>query len=462
MPGIVKRRKAVVAPATKGGLSNYAKISKATTTLQIVIEKNHLIDGKILTPTKEVVVNARKRRLSVDVEEMKVALDNKRLKTQPPRKLVTPSTPNMKFSSQRIESLPSKTAADLFGRLRIASQPQPSQSSPLSSSFEASTPKLASDELPGELSDLIDLHTSLLTTLSIHYAHNGIDTPADLRSLCPDIARSWGKRKVHVEDVQRSIGVLEYESLGVENIELSLSDYGHGKICVEMHDAGKINVMQPINENDLNARFQQNLRKLWAERQQGRTLQTFIASLPQQDIRINPSLTKISPLLAKGQQRLASFKSDLVAKQDAKTRKVEERKSGPPAKLTLLERLRLKQEEQSAAAPGMTKEQIARRAALGRMEEVVSVLSIMTSSGNPGQSRVSFTIGTIVGKLKDSFRTPISKDEAESCLRVLAAEVAPQWVKVVQMGKVEALVVHREMRMAKEEIGRKTQELRRI
>ena len=465
MPGIVKRRKSAVAPVTKIGLSNYAKISKAAATLQVVLEKNHLVDSRILTPTKENLNTARKRRLSVDEEEERVVVDNKRLKAQPTQRvLAISSTPKRKASAQAAQCVvvsPSKHATDLFDRLRISTNLQNVESSPLSSSFETSTSDVRQEEMPTELLDLLDMHAACLTTLSIQYAHNGINAIIDLRLLCPSITQSWGKRQVHVEDIQRLIGVLNYGSFKAEKRFFSLSDYGHGKICVELENSIRNKVLSPINAHLLNEKFRQNLSTLWNNRQQDKTAQAFISSLPREQILINTSFTQISPLYAKGQQRLAAFKSELAAKQDAKIQKIEEKKTGPPAKLSLLDRLRAKQIEQLSASLGMSKEQIARRSALGRVEEVVAVLTMMSSSGNAGQSRVSFTIGTIVAKLKDSCRTPISKEEAEACLRVFAAEVAPQWVKIVQMGKVEALVVHREMRLAKEEVSRKVEELRR-
>jgi hypothetical protein len=53
---------------------------------------------------------------------------------------------------------------------------------------------------------------------------------------------------------------------------------------------------------------------------------------------------------------------------------------------------------------------------------------------------------TVLSKLRDSFKTPMSKEEGDACVRLLASEIAPEWVKVVRMGKVEALAVNREGR----------------
>ncbi len=68
---------------------------------------------------------------------------------------------------------------------------------------------------------------------------------------------------------------------------------------------------------------------------------------------------------------------------------------------------------------------------------------------------MSFTLPTIVGKLKDSLKNPISKEEAETCVRLLAAEIAPEWFKLAKLGrgKMEALVVDREGKVADAEIS---------
>lgn len=84
------------------------------------------------------------------------------------------------------------------------------------------------------------------------------------------------------------------------------------------------------------------------------------------------------------------------------------------------------------------------------MEEVVKVLSILSTSGSAGQQRISFTMPTLIGKLKDSFKTPIAKDEVISTVRLLAEEIAPEWVKIAKMGKVEAVVFDRERKVGEE------------
>jgi hypothetical protein len=153
----------------------------------------------------------------------------------------------------------------------------------------------------------------------------------------------------------------------------------------------------------------------------------------------------MSPLLAKGQRRLDYLKSGITVKKEAaKEKSPVETSNG--TKPTLLERLRAKQLHQSTLPAAPSKAEIARKAALQRIDEVVAVLSILSTSTSIGQQRISFTLPTVLGRLCDSFKTPISKEEGATCVRLLASEIAPEWVRIVKMGKVEALVVNRDAR----------------
>jgi hypothetical protein len=314
------------------------------------------------------------------------------------------------------------------------------------------------ERLPTELLDLINLHTSFLTALSLHHAHNGAHSPADLRLLCPDMARAWGKRKVMLDDVQKILGVLNSATTD-DNLDkdrpmarLSLSDYGHGKICVEVKTAiGKRwKVARPLDENRLNDTFASNLRSLWEEHQgiKGASTITFVQNLPLETISICSSLAKMSPLLAKGQRRLEDLRAGIILKKQVEKEKVTTLQSTDEngRKPTLLERLKAKELRQSTLPAPPSKAELSRNAAMHRLEEVVSVLSLLTTSTSIGQQRVSFALPTVLGKLRDSFKTPMSKEEGETCVRLLASDIAPEWLKVVRVGKVDAIVVNRDNR----------------
>lgn len=477
MPTATKRRKTGAGPrkpVPQGGINSFAQVSKTTTIANVsksILDKNSVVDSVVISISEEQPLNSRKRKTLQDDEDAPISITGRNVKSLPQKRSndlpSSPHTPEPAHNLSPVSSIdtPTKGARTLLDKFFLSQKPKPLSplsDSSFSSTLDASTPKHKSPtpaELPTELLDLINLHASFLTALSIHYAHNGTHSPADLRMLCPDVARAWGKRRVLVDDIRRTLGVLNSRTVDGKDssiASLSLSDYGHGKICVELQavqgKAGRIE--RPINENILNECFVAALKTMW-EKEEEQAVEEFVGQLPMEPIKICASLTKISPLLAKGQQRLDDLRMGITAKKEEKKQKVEERQTGP--KMTLLERLRAKQLHQSTLAPPPTKEELARRAALGRMDEVVAVLFILSTSGSIGQSRVSFTLPTVLSKLKDSFRTPISKIEAETCMRLLAAEIAPEWVRIVKMGKVEALVVNRDQRPSEEDIRGRVQ-----
>lgn len=73
----------------------------------------------------------------------------------------------------------------------------------------------------------------------------------------------------------------------------------------------------------------------------------------------------------------------------------------------------------------------------------------------------SFTMSTLVQHLQMSLKNPISKEDAVSCVRLLATEVAPSWVKIKELGKVVGVTVWRGGRIRREELAGRVEELLR-
>ncbi|KAN0108900.1 hypothetical protein V8E51_008642 [Hyaloscypha variabilis] len=490
MPTASKRRKLSTAsrnvsslPKSRG-LGAFTTVSKASSTAKAIIDKNDYVNV-IATTTSE---NSKKRKIAPADEESEAvaALFPAAIIQRPIKPLLqqpsnstkevpqTPRKPILSQSSPISIETPTKGARSLLDRFCISTKTptrSPLRFNSSSSSILASTPehehRQSPQDLPTELVDLINLHAAFLTALSIHCAHNGTHAPTDLRNLCPDVARAWGKRRVILEDIRRTLGVMNTNiPEGRKNYriaQLSLSDYGHGKICVEVNSAagkpGKI--AKPVNENRLNEIFVRALGLQWenfvrelemqcAEEVSDAPIQRFLESLPLEPITTCPSLMKMSPLMAKGQRRLEQLKAGVTVKKEPAKTKVPEGPDG--IKPTLLDRLRAKQLHQATLAPPPSKEEIARKAALQRVEEVAGVLSILSTSSSVGQQRISFTLPTVLGKLRDSFKTPMSKEEGATCVRLLASEIAPEWVRIVKMGKMEALVVMRDEKPGEEDI----------
>jgi hypothetical protein len=351
--------------------------------------------------------------------------------------------------------------------------------------------------LPTELVHLLTLHSSFLTALSLHYAHNGTATPADVRDLTASTTLVWRQRKVTLEDVRLLVGILDQS--GSDN-PYYLSDYGRGKICIEIKDNGPLlDGLTHMSEEGLQAMFKQGLDRLWLQwctsqktaarpiampkRGRGRpkkvdiqqtrmetflddaSMSKFLSHLPLAEVTTCESLTALAPAQEKGRKRLREFKESVQhGRAQKKTRQYagkENEPSLPPSqqaqpaqaritefaavrKTNLLDRILAKQEAAQCGPAAPTPAELQRRAALQRSEEVLGVLSLLCAS-RPGM-RVSFSTATVLQQLQGSIRSPISKEEAMKCIEVLANEVAPGHVSLVRMGAISSVVVVPAMR----------------
>jgi hypothetical protein len=351
--------------------------------------------------------------------------------------------------------------------------------------------------LPAELVHLLALHGSFLTALSLHYAHNGTSSPADLLDLMASTTLVWRQRKVNLEDIRLLIGILDQS--GDDN-PYYLSDYGHGKICVEIKDNSPLlDGMTHMNEDGLQGMFKQGLDRLWSQwctsqkmaarpiamprRGRGRpkkvdvqqarletflddaSMSRFIAQLPLAEVTTCESLQALAPAQEKGRKRLREFKESVQhGRAQKKTRQSVDKENeplashsqqNPPAqpkitefaavrKTNLLDRILAKQEAAKAGPAAPTPAELQRKAALQRTPEVLGVLSLLCAN-RPGM-RVSFSTTTLLQALQGSIRTPISKEEAMKCVQVLASEVAPGYVSIVSMGTISSVVINQMMR----------------
>ncbi|KAL0467155.1 hypothetical protein QR685DRAFT_533535 [Neurospora intermedia] len=322
-------------------------------------------------------------------------------------------------------------------------------------------------DLPRELVQLLDLQAAFLKTYTMQLAHNGSNLPVDLRTLLPSVTRTWGKRKVTIEDIQRYIGVLNWVSSSSKPTTTTtattspskapfyLSDYGRGKICIELHESHS----GPLLEHKLNMDFESNLRALWHSRRPGQVASLFLSTLPQAQIKACASAVKAASLSNKNQRTLEELKNGVVRKQQLQQEKQQRPTAPAPSlkpdstKLSLLDRIRFKENQAALAAlSGPSAAEMQRRAALQRAEDVAAVIGMLcTATG--AQARMAFTMTALLVKLKDSLRTPISQEDAAGCVRLLASEVAPQWLKIVTVGGRENVVVQTAFQPSKMEVG---------
>jgi hypothetical protein len=364
-----------------------------------------------------------------------------------------PSTPSCAAPTpsssrkRRLESDDTNQAGALLERLSL-------QSSPISKRSKTTVHRRAPQndfDLPKELLDLLDLHAAFLKTLSMQYAHNGTTSPIDLRTLYSSVTRTWGKRHVTLDDIQRCIGVLSWNPTKNSTIPAQpavgapffLCDYGRGKICIEFH---RDTPPGPLREPKLNMDFEANLRTLWLSRSGDQPATIFIATLPKAPIKPCASLASSSSS-SKNQTTLDAFKQSIALKkqqdQQAKAAQAELTNPTTGTKMSLLDRIRLKetilsQTPQNTPSPA----DLQRRSALHRAADVAAVIGMLckATTAGQGQARVSFSMAALMVRLKDSVRTPVSQEDAAVCVRLVAEEVAPGWLRIVKIGGRENVV----------------------
>lgn len=69
------------------------------------------------------------------------------------------------------------------------------------------------------------------------------------------------------------------------------------------------------------------------------------------------------------------------------------------------------------------------------------------------------TMPTLVQHLQMSLKNPIAKEDAVRCVRLLAEEVAPGWVKVREVGRVVGVTVRKEESVGREDLAKRVDDL---
>ncbi|POS86156.1 hypothetical protein EPUL_004049 [Erysiphe pulchra] len=450
-----------------GGLHYYTTVTKPAATsipndnLKI---KNYTFE--CIAPTNSTLPSTRKRKLvTIENDSSPTSCSNFNARTKRRSNNCddpTPRTPCRPIClTERKRTSSSERARGLLDKFFISSTPTRSYSGKqcLGSSPYRTASRgtfCSKSGPPSELIDLVNLNSAFLTVFSIHCAHNGTHCPADQKDICHEVARAWRKRSVGLIDLQRVLGVvnanIDAELESKQRLSrLILSDYGSEKICIEISELkgnfGK--VARPVNVDLLNNVFARGLYAEW-RKWNGVNILEFIDSLPLEPITRCASYMRISPLVAKGQRRLECIRDGLSI-----GKKIEDGHAidGIAKKTTLLERLRAKQLHQLQMPSPPSQSDIRRKTSLAKLDEVSAVLKMLSTSSSIGQKRVSFTLSTVLGRLKDSLN--LGKEEGEMCIKLIATEIAPEWIQIVSLRKKEALVVDRDARPGDLEIRRR-------
>lgn len=361
---------------------------------------------------------------------------------------------------------PSRATAALFDRLNISPKsraiPFPlAQNQPKVDTLPATPPEEKEDidlSLPNELQDLQNLHASFLTSLSLYYAHNGTSSPVEINAFLPMVTKSWKKRAVKLQDLQC---LLSFDQPSGQ--KFSLQDFGRAGICLTRDVPPQKRAPSYIDEEERNDKFEGQLLQSWrgwqSQVKSNRSAAVFIAQLPLAEIPQNASVAKSAPLFARGQQRLADLKGASAAASKSDSPLSTAKSSPIPPTSTanrgtaLLDRILAKQTLASTLPAGPTKEQLERKAALHRVENVSRVLSLLVGA----RERHSLSLPAIVQQLQQSLRNPISKDEVLKCLNVMSGEITPGFVRVIQSGEVQGVVIVRSCAVGHAELRRRVE-----
>ena len=290
---------------------------------------------------------------------------------------------------------PTRGAAALFDNLKIDANaraiPDALAQQKLSYDTPPDTPKHEHDldlSFPAELEELEDLYSSFLKALHLYYSHHGSASPVEVGALLPSLSKHWKKRSVKLEDLQRILAVPDQKQRN-----FTLQDFGRAGICLvrtEVQGRASKRTTSYIDEDELNRRFEDALQKAWHGWQsevpkENRTTARFLDELPLLEITQNESTVKAAPLFARGQQRLADLKADAAAAKaevpklsTEKAAAVKSVKATQTRGTALLDRILAKQNLSSGLPAGPTKEQLERRSALHRLEDVAKVLSMLS------------------------------------------------------------------------------------
>ncbi|KAL1310628.1 hypothetical protein AAFC00_000899 [Neodothiora populina] len=345
---------------------------------------------------------------------------------------------------------PSRAALHLFDKLTIDNVTSTSVEAQIPYDTPPLTPRSLGEapgsdsieQLPPPLQDLARLFSSFLTSTSLYYAHNGSGSPLQLSFVLHNVTKAWKKRAVTETDIRRLLGILGDSAF-------EIVDNGDGMICLEQVDA----VAGHFNQPELRLSFEKSLCQQWStwvrdSSNKRQEVSRFIDQLPLIGVR-EGDLVSVKPAgSVRGQNclddiRRGAAQAKLLVEK-AGQRSVVAAEAKTSAGVTsrgskLLDRILAKQQSISSRGGGPTQEEMDRKTALGRIEDVVPVLDVLAGS----RPRVSFSTQTLISNLQNSLRNPISREEAEHCLELISGEIAPGFVSMIKSGQVKGIVIVR-------------------
>lgn len=383
-------------------------------------------------------------------------------------KATTASTKRSKHDPpQGTADTPGKRTADLFSQLNLErrSAPIPFAQSGKQSAYTTppDTPETPSNALPPELDQLVLLHAAFMSALSLWYAHNGSSSAVHVDELLPMISRTWKKRAVSLDDLRMLLAVG-----GNNDADFELRDFGRAGVqLIKQQPRGRATKRSVsfMDEGGLNHQFEDALQNRWETRKAASPKEdinadSFIERLPRVEIALDASVAKAAPLLARGQQRLAEIKASHATAQHNANKPIPQPEVREPSTqsvqnrgTSLLDRILAKQAHTASLPAGPTRDDLERKAALQRIEDISRVLDLLAA----GRPRASFSMQAVTQQIQQSLRNPISKAEVERCLDLMASDITPGWVTLMRNGAMSGIVVTRSGKIDGAELRRRVQ-----
>ena len=427
--------------------------------------------ARVSKPSSDVVGSRKRKQIAEDEQPTPAVCKKQKFQLQTPPETPTKAIKHV-LSNLKL-SVPTPSALRSSKRKRAATPKQEPKSI-----REATDVANAADQvLPIEYDDLVSLNSCVLKALALHYAHNGVATPVDVRLLTPTVTKIWGKRKVTFDDIRTCLGIVHH-SAAKTNTTFSISNYGNGKFCIEMESRQRKRgvLAQAFDESELHQAFEHELMMLLKARLHQDGADEVLKSLPRAPVTECLSYTKLKPSLAKGQQRLEEvlkprsentsmtpsnrppyrqfpsfekpFPSSSPQAQPESSKNDKENTTPPPPTanfraLSLLDRIQKKQEIQAGnAANRPSQTALDRLAALQRSEEMIQILELLATTKGPGL-RASFPFPALVRSIQSSLKSPMSSEEIERCILVIGKEIAPGYAEKKEFGTMKGVVVNR-------------------
>ncbi|RAO64233.1 uncharacterized protein BHQ10_000245 [Talaromyces amestolkiae] len=473
----------------QAGIQQFAKTSKPGA---LPSSKSLLLDGE--KPSCQLTASPSKKRKLNEIAA--TTINENSTQSRPDLSVEDTPSKTLKFSDLSVSTPRSSRTRPVATPTR--SKTTRTRSLPKQPIFKksTSTPNIAqvtaTKTYPAALGEFLDLHSAFLKALSLHSAHNEYSASADLRELCPSIEKIWKKRKVTAKDVQRLVQVWDEacneknnddqteKKSDSSNLRFRLANYGLGKVCIERLDVSGSGSQGMFDENQFQERFVQIIEKKWRDQidaqKDGENKDETDTPFEIENLPLAPIQACLTPFntFRKGQQRLQDLKGGVIKVKTAMMKAASITPGEPGTSSVardptadrrkgLFERIKNKELLQSKLGPAPTKEQLLRRSAAQRAEDVARVLALLrpsyTTTANNDTivaQRKPFSWQTLIQTIRDSLRNPIPAEEIAACLDMLAQkDVAGDWIDVVTIGSLKSVVLMSARDISPKEIGLK-------